>query len=385
MTDVRRTYNGKWELRWREGGRGSRRHSRTFDRKSDATNYEAWLRRRRQLGHAAVPDDVKLGEFIETYWQLHAIPNLSPATRTLYRRVWALHVLPRLGDYSVRELTPKRLTRFRAELEKSGVGTATIVKAMTIVQSILSFAVSEELVEFNAAASVTKPRYERAREPHIFLPADVEAVRVKLGGLRDRTLVSTLAYSGPRPEEVVYRLTWNDVGEQAIRYVDTKRHRTRHTPLLKPLKDDLNEWFLASGRPTGNQPVFPAHDGGFWNADDWRNWRRRTWQGEPERQRRDRKSPNPARPGAAPKGTRPRDLRSSYVTIRIYEGIPLTQIAREVGTSVRMIEQHYAGVIANWDGKQRPAEASIRAARKASIRALRQTGGRNVDGKADVD
>jgi hypothetical protein len=154
---------------------------------------------------------------------------------------------------------------------------------------------------------------------------------------------------------------------------------------LKPLKDDLNEWFLASGRPSGNQPVFPAHDGGFWNTDDWRNWRRRTWQREPERQRRDRKSPNPARPGAAPTGTRPRDLRSSYVTLGIYGGIPLTKIGRELGTSVRRIEQHYAGVIANWDGKQRPPEASIRAARKSSILASRQTGGQNVDGKADVD
>jgi integrase len=94
---------------------------------------------------------------------------------------------------------------------------------MTIVQSILSFAVSEELVEYNAAASVTKPRYERAREPHIFLPTDVEAIRAKLEDLRNRTLVSTLAYSGPRPEEVVCRLTWSDIGEQAIRYVDTKR------------------------------------------------------------------------------------------------------------------------------------------------------------------
>ena len=28
------------------------------------------------------------------------------------------------------------------------------------------------------------------------------------------------------------------------------------------------------------------------------------------------------------KGTRPRDLRSSYVTLRVYEGIPLTEIAR---------------------------------------------------------
>ena len=67
------------------------------------------------------------------------------------------------------------------------------------------------------------------------------------------------------------------------------------------------------------------------------------------------------------------------MTLRVYEGIPLTQIGREVGTSVRMIEQHYAGVIANWDGKQRSAEASIRAARKASIRAPRQTSGRGVD------
>src|SRR5579875_3634372 len=144
--DIRRTYHGKWELRWREG---SRRRSRTFDRKSDAANYEAWLRRRRQLGQAAVPDDVKLAEFVETYWRLHATPNLSPASRELYRRIWSLHILPRLGDYGVRELTPKRLTRFRAELEKAGVGTATVVKALTIVQSILSFAVSEELVEYN--------------------------------------------------------------------------------------------------------------------------------------------------------------------------------------------------------------------------------------------
>ena len=371
--DIRRTYNGKWELRWTEGGR---KRSRTFDRKGDAQNFHAWQRRRRQLGQAAVPDDVKLAEFVEIYWRLHAIPNLSPASRDLYGRVWSLHILPRLGEYGVRELTPKRLTRFRAELEKGGVGTATVVKAMTIVQSILSFAVSEELVEYNAAAGVTKPRYERAREPHIFLPREVEQIRAKLD-LRDRTLVSVLAYSGPRPEEVICRLAWDDVGDQAIRYVDTKRHRTRHTPLLKPLADDLNEWFLASGRPQGKRPVFPAHDGGFWNQDDWRNWRRRTWQGEPERPRRDRKNPNPAKPGAAPKGTRPRDLRSSYVTLRVYEGIPLTQIAREVGTSVRMIELHYAGVIANWDGKQVPAERSIRAARKNS--------GRKMDGTAHVD
>jgi hypothetical protein len=52
----------------------------------------------------------------------------------------------------------------------------------------------------------------------------------------------------------------------------------------------------------------------------------------------------------------PHPAHASYVTLRVYEGIPLTQIGREVGTRIRMMEQQYAGVIANWDGKQRSAE-----------------------------
>lgn len=366
---LHRKPNGRWEARWREG---TRRRGRTFDRKSDALSFLAFQRRRQQLGHAAVPNDVPMREFVETYWRLHAVPNLSQSTRDLYSRVWALHILPRLGDYGVRELTPKRLTRFRVELEKARLGKATIVKSMTIVQSILSFAVSEEIVEYNAAAGVPKPRYERAREPHIFLPVDVEEIRSKLDS-RGRILVSLLAYSGPRPEELVRRLAWRDVGERAIRYVDTKRHRVRYTPLLAPLAEDLREWFLTLGRPTGERPVVPAHDGGFWADDDWRNWRKRVWHGEPERHRLKSRNPTPEREGCAPPGTRPRDLRSSFVTLRVYEGIPLTQIAREVGTSVRMIEQHYAGVIANWDGRHMPAEAQIRAARRAVGRGMDAT------------
>ncbi len=362
--DVNRKENGKWELRWREGGH---RRARTFDRKGDAVAFEAERIRRKQLGHAAVPEDVQLSEFVETYWQLHAVPNLAPSTRAFYKVTWVNHIRPRLGSYSVRELTPKRLARFRDELERAGVGVATVRKTMAIVQSILSFAVAEELVEFNAAASVRKPRYERARDPHIFLPAEVEHIRRKLTSHRDRTLVAVLAYSGPRPEEVVFRLAWEDIGERAIRYRDTKRHRVRFTPLLAPLAEDMREWFLASGRPEGEKPVFTAHDGGFWSSDDWRNWRSRIWRGE---ERPANRRNTPTYPGVAPDGTRPRDLRSSFITVQVYAGVPLTTIAKQCGTSVTMIEKHYAGVIENWDGIQVSAEQQIRAARSASGRSM---------------
>ena len=138
--DLVRKPNGKWKLRWNEGGR---KRARTFDRKGDAIKSEADRICRKQLGQAAIPDDQPLREFVETYWRLHALPNLAPSTRALYARTWANHILPRLGDYGVRELTPKRLARFREELEKAQVGPPTVVKAMSIVQGIVSFAVAE--------------------------------------------------------------------------------------------------------------------------------------------------------------------------------------------------------------------------------------------------
>jgi len=72
----------------------------------------------------------------------------------------------------------------------------------------------------------------------------------------------------------------------------------------------------------------------------------------------------------APRGTRPRDLRSSFITLQIYAGVPLTTIAKQCRTSVPMIEKHYAGVIENWDGVQVPAEDQIRAARAADGRGV---------------
>jgi integrase len=362
--DLRRKENGRWELRWREA---SRRRSRTFDRKGDAVTFESERVRRKQLGHAAVPEDQPLAEFVETYWRLHAVPNLAPSTREFYKLTWANHIKPRLGDYGVRELTPGRLARFREDLEKSQIGPATVRKAMAILQSILSFAVAEELIEFNPAAAVRKPRYERAREPHIFLPAEVEQIRANLTSPRDRTLVAVLAYSGPRPEEVVCRLTWGDIGERAIRYRDAKRHRVRFTTMLAPLAEDLRQWYLASGRPGPRQPVFPAHDGGFWSPDDWRNWRSRIWRGE---ERPANRRGVVTYPGVAPAESRPRDLRSSFITLQVYAGVPLTTIAKQCGTSVAMIEQHYAGVIENWDGIQVPADQQIRRARQASGRSV---------------
>lgn len=344
---LRKTAEGRWEVRWWEGGRGSVRRQRTFDRKRDAEAFDREIRRRKQLDGIVQLERgrITLAELMEDYWALHAVPNLAPSTRALYAHVWGRHLRPRIGGQQVRAITPKVVARLRADLERDGVGQATVRKTLAVLQSTLTFAVMEEHVQFNAAAAVRKPPDQRRREPHVFLPAEVERLREEVQPLA-ATLLSVLAYSGPRPEEAL-RLTWADVGSEAIHYDGRKTRRPRWTPLLAQLAADLRAWRLASGRPRSG-PVFPAHDGGHWQPDDWRNWRRRTWQ------------------RIAPRGTRPRDLRGSYVTLRVYEGMPLTEIARHVGTSVAMLDRHYAGVIANWDGERVPADEQIRDARSAA-------------------
>ncbi len=365
--DLRRKANRKWELRWREAGRYA---SRTFDRKKDAEQFDIDRRRRKQLGQAAIPEDVPLREFVKTYWRLHAIPNLADSTRDFYARTLANHIVPRLGDYGVRELTPSVWPAFERAL-------SAISGPQRCARQWRSYSRSCPSRSPRSSSILTLPPPSESRATSVpgsrkYFCLPMSSGSGKLASLRDRTLVGVLAYSGPRPEEVVCRLGWEDIGERAIRYHDTKRHRERFTPLLPPLAEDLREWFLASGRPSGASPVFPAHAGGFWDKDDWSNWRSSVWKSRPERKYTRGKQAKVYRGtvGCAPLDTRPRDLRSSYITLRVYEGVPLTTLAREVGTSVAMIEKHYAGIIENWDGKQTPAERQIREARAANARSM---------------
>jgi hypothetical protein len=112
--------------------------------RADADKWVETMRRQRQLGAPLEQPDVTLDDFVLTYWELHVIPNLAQATRDSYRNVYEKHIAPRLGGRGLRELTPKVLTRFRLDLERAGVGVATVRKALAIVQSVLRFAIAEE-------------------------------------------------------------------------------------------------------------------------------------------------------------------------------------------------------------------------------------------------
>ena len=361
---VQRKGGHVWRVRWREGGRS---RSKVLGRKRDAEAYDAEIRRRKRTGDLFTMEagQETLAEFAETWWHLHASPNLARATLEIYAGLWDRHVLPRLGGVPLRELTSEAIAYFRADLTRAGVGDASVRKTLTLLQGILERAVEWRRIATNPARSVRKPLQRRARPVRPLSPATIERIRLHLlqrGRLRDATLVSVLAYAGLRPGEAL-ALIWGHVRDRTIlveralsrgELKSTKTGRTRSVRLLAPLAADLAEWRLASGRPDESALMFPAHDGECWADHDWRNWRRRVFE--------------PAARAAGVDHSRPYDLRHSFCSLLLTEGSTVVEVARQAGHSPAMTLATYAHVIEELEGGERTSiEAEIRRARDEQV------------------
>lgn len=347
-----------WRVRWREGGRY---RARAFDYKRDAEAANAEIRRREVLGEFGIlaAGRETLDEFAREWWRLYAEPNLARKTLQVYADLWDRHVLPRLGAFRLRELTPELLESFQVDLRDAGVGDPTIVKALSLLQGILRRAVVWRRIPANPAAVVRKPPQRRSRAVRPLAPSSVERLRFELTSERDRALVSVLAYAGLRPGEAL-ALTWGDLRERVMlveRAVSlgevkgTKTGRGRSVRLLGPLAADLAAWRMRSGRPADGALVFPRPDGRPWFDSDWRNWRQRTFAAA-------------AQAAGLDEGVRPYDLRHSYVCLLIAEGASIVEIARQAGHSPTVALDTYGHVIEELEGSARlPAEEVIRQAR----------------------
>jgi len=209
-----------------------------------------------------------LAEFVrEEWWPRYAVPNLKPSTQRRYLEVWGTHLLPALGDYELRAITPMLVEDLRAQFDTQRVGVQTQRKALMLLQGILRRAVVRGLMPANPVSVVNKPRQPRTRRPEPLPPLIVETIRAQVSQ-RDATMISVLAYAGLRPGEAT-SARWRDLGDRTLHVHASKTERPRTIKLLPPLVQDLAEWRLASGRPPSRALIFPTHDGDEWKLHDW--------------------------------------------------------------------------------------------------------------------
>jgi integrase len=356
---------GGYEVRWRQG---TRHRSRTFRLRDDARAFDREVQRRSRLGTLADIDAgiELLADFGTEWWQRSVQERLALSTRRRYAEVWDGHVLPRLGDYQLRELRAGVIEdELVAAMLADSVGLATIRKALYMLRSCLAYAVRRDLLPYNPAREVGLPKGAR-RPVKPLAPETVEKMRAGLSQ-RDATLLSVMNGAGLRPGEAL-ALRDEAIRERTLLVEssisfgaekDTKTRRARSVRLLGPIAQDLAEHRLATAKQRiGSRYLFPRPDGRPWRDHDFRNWRRRVF--KPAARRALGLGENDPTP-------RPYDLRHTFVSLLIAEGRTIAYVAAQAGHSPEECARTYLHLFDEHQdedpAKRAGAEDTIRAAR----------------------
>ena len=104
-----------------------------------------------------------LAEWLENYVKQSA----KAKTHTRYSQIVYSHLIPRLGDYEMDELTPQLLQRFIVDLRKSGnqrtgggLAPSTVNLIVAVIQDSLATAHDIELCSQYTADKIKRPRIE---------------------------------------------------------------------------------------------------------------------------------------------------------------------------------------------------------------------------------
>ena len=351
-----------WQVTWRDPD--GRQRAQTFATRREAEQRDRELEDLRwddRIDHADAGRE-PLRDTTEVWWAEHVETRLAPQTIINYARALDRHLLPRLGDEPIREITPARVLALQADLTRDQVGPAMSHRVLMLLSGILRHAVLRGRIEANPVTPVRVPQLRRKRVVRPLAPATVERIRTAMlddGDTASATVISVMAYAGLRPGEAI-ALAWRDIGERTLlveQSVDglgetkeTKTRTFRTVRLLASLAGDLEAWRSRSAHDLADTaPIFPREDGTFMTDTDYRNWRRRRFQRALDRAGVDRCVPY--------------DLRHSFASLMIQAGYSAAELAAEMGHAPTLTLDKYAHLFSEFARGERvdPVEAITQA------------------------
>ncbi len=350
--------SARYQVRWREG---SKHRARSFDRKADADDFRATVRRRRQRGEDVVHphETATLDDFTNGWSVRRREGGTALGTRKANRSIYNAHISPYLGHRRVGELKVKVLDDWRADMRAAGASIHTQRRATGLLAMILDDVVRrEDGLTGNPARALPAIRggAGERREGIAASPEQVEAIRAHfLAAERpaDAALISILAYVGLRPEEALAAEPGNLTAGAAafdLRADQTKdKTPARVAAIPKPIRAELRAH--VKSLPQDPERLFLTVGGEPWTESDYRNWRKRWFK--------------PAAEAAGlPEGFRPYDLRHTCASLMLRAGIPAPDVAEHMGHSLGVLLDTYAHAIKDMKGKRaQPLDKAISAKR----------------------
>jgi integrase len=324
---VRKLPSGKWQLRYYDR-KGVRHSGGAFPTKSGAWTHYRDVIEPELKGRLVARRDLTYSELVETFLERHAIVA-KPRTITELR--WRL----KQSEERFGEIRLVELEGMADEIAGYAVTLSERLRypLMAAFRQALEAGVRYGHMTRNPAKLAGPNPMPTPREIRVYTPDELEAIVSELGPL-GAAAVKFAAATGLRPAE------WAAIERRDVDKVrrlvfvrGTKTHKSRReVPLTAsalaaldevPPRIDSRYVFTTSRKvPGSNEP------GPF----DVANFRRRAW------------APAIDSAGIA-KPARVYDLRSTFISNALANGLTVFETARVAGTSVKMIEAHYGALL----------------------------------------
>lgn len=356
--------SGKWQAKYRdrdgkERSAGSFPHKRAADNAAAAAEYEA-----RSLGWRN-PDAAARtwGEWCEEWWPTR---SAEPSTLDAECSIRDHHLLPRWGQVPLIEITRQEGRRWISELAsvertpspaelkrrkdpnyqpiKKLLSAASIGRIFGLFSTSLSAAVDAEIIPSNPIFRLKMPRRPPATERYL-TKAEVDLIEEVMVSPLDRAILALLVGTGLRWGEAMglhrHRVDFKRGLIHVVETFDRSTGEIKAYPKGKlarevPLPGWVAEAILNVGTPESRscgirhrgaacRSNLLLHDGA---VTDVNNWRKRSW--------------SPALTAAGVEHTRIHDLRHTYASWLLQDGISLEEVASLLGHASTAVTTRYA-------------------------------------------
>ena len=255
-----------------------------------------------------------LREFVEGEWREAHFTRYRPSTRKGVHHLLSCRILPAFGPKRLDRITPARIMRWFDAFSRTAPGNAN--HALALLRQIMNFAVACGYIEKNPTQGIRpnpRPRLTRflSREETGRLHRVLDA-QTGENNRQQADIIRLLLLTGCRKGEIL-RLRWSEVHRDALFLADSKTG-ARKVPLNSQARSILER------QPRDASPfVFPSpRIQGRPHSDNLALWYR-------------------VRREAGIEDVRLHDLRHTYVSHAVMNGVPVPVVSRMLGHSnVRM-------------------------------------------------
>lgn len=205
------------------------------------------------------------GHFAQMWYDMYKKPYLRERSLDAIKYVLNQHILPVIGDYRLRDITPMHIQVIMAGL--SGKSNSLQSKVLSNLRNIFSIAQENGLVAKSPVSTTLKLNGKKAVEKEPLTAADCNLLLERVKNLRAKTFLLIALHTGMRRGEIL-GLQWDDVDFKSrmihIRHnAVITEHETTVNDFLKtaagrrdvPLTDELEQWLATQKKLTHSKYV----------------------------------------------------------------------------------------------------------------------------------